>query len=106
MWAVVLPFAYIVYRIYFWPTIRAFKRGHPDRWAILMVNLLPGPGIVGALVWSYWGDPREERHANRYPDPYDDGYRQDAKSIYDAARGDAIRDGGKHERSAEDFIIR
>lgn len=41
--------------LYFVPSFIAFKRGHPNRNAIFVLNLLlggTGLGWVGALVWS------------------------------------------------------
>jgi hypothetical protein len=41
--------------IYFLPAFVAFRRGHPSRWAILLVNLFFGASIVGwiiALIWA------------------------------------------------------
>ena len=41
---------------YFLPSIIAFKRGHLNRNAILILNILlgwTGLGWIGALVWSF-----------------------------------------------------
>jgi hypothetical protein len=41
--------------IYFIPSIVAFRRTHPNRWAILGINVVfggTGIGWVGALVWA------------------------------------------------------
>lgn len=41
--------------LYFVPTIIAFRRGHPNRWIIFLVNFLLGATLIGwiaALVWS------------------------------------------------------
>jgi hypothetical protein len=40
---------------YFIPTIVAFRRGHPSRWPIFLLNLVFGGtvlGWVGALIWA------------------------------------------------------
>lgn len=41
--------------IYFIPSIVAFRRGHPNRWPILVINFLfggTGLGWLGSLVWA------------------------------------------------------
>lgn len=41
--------------LYVVPTMVAFRRGHPNRWAILAVNVFfgtTGIGWAGALVWA------------------------------------------------------
>jgi hypothetical protein len=41
--------------IYFIPSIVAFRRGHPNRWPILIINFLfggTGLGWLGSLVWA------------------------------------------------------
>lgn len=41
--------------LYFIPSIVAFARGHPNRWVILVINLLlggTGLGWLGALIWA------------------------------------------------------
>lgn len=41
--------------IYFAPTIIAFRRQHPNRWLIFLLNLLFGATVIGwiaALVWA------------------------------------------------------
>jgi hypothetical protein len=41
--------------IYFVPSIVAFRRGHPNRWPILIINFLfggTGLGWLGSLVWA------------------------------------------------------
>lgn len=46
--------------LYFLPTWMAFRRGHRNRFAILILNILLGwtfLGWVGALVWAAT-DPR------------------------------------------------
>ena len=50
--AILLP---ILLGIYFVPSIVAFARAHPNRWPILVVNLvfgLTGVGWIGALIWA------------------------------------------------------
>lgn len=41
--------------LYFIPTIIAFRRNHPNKWIIFLVNFILGATIIGwiaALVWS------------------------------------------------------
>ncbi len=41
--------------IFFIPTIVAFRRGHPNRWPILLINAVfggTGLGWFGALIWA------------------------------------------------------
>ena len=48
----------IVAIVYFVPTIIAFLRGHPSKWAIGALNLLLGwtvLGWIGSLIWSLTG---------------------------------------------------
>ncbi|WP_454011988.1 superinfection immunity protein [Aquamicrobium terrae] len=42
--------------IYFLPTIIAFRRQHPNRWVILILNVVLGGTIIvwlGCLVWAF-----------------------------------------------------
>ena len=44
-----------VFLIYFIPTFVAFRRGHPNRWTILVINLVfggTGIGWFGSLIWA------------------------------------------------------
>ena len=53
---VFLALAGIVFVIYFWPTIVANRRQHPQRVAIGVLNTLLGWTFIGwalALVWAY-----------------------------------------------------
>lgn len=52
---VVLIFLLIVGAIYLIPTFIAFGRGHPNRWPILVINVVfggTGLGWLGSLVWA------------------------------------------------------
>jgi hypothetical protein len=55
--------------IYFIPTITAFRRKHPHRGYIALVNLFfggTGFGWIGALLWALQsGDDREDRPYKR-----------------------------------------
>ncbi len=49
--------------VYLLPTIVAFARGHPNRWPIVVINLLFGAtalGWFGALIWSFHGIHRSK----------------------------------------------
>lgn len=46
-WGTVLA-AYLI------PTIRAFERGHPQRWFIFLLNALLGWTVVGWIVSWIW----------------------------------------------------
>lgn len=49
-------FGLIVAVIYFVPTIVAFVRKHPNRWLILLINVVFGAtllGWLGALIWAF-----------------------------------------------------
>lgn len=55
MEAVYLLLSIVIAIIYFVPALVAFWRRHPNRWPILLVNLVFGAtivGWVGALIWS------------------------------------------------------
>jgi hypothetical protein len=42
--------------IYFLPTIVAFRRRHPNRWPVLLLNLMTGwtsLAWVAALIWAF-----------------------------------------------------
>lgn len=59
-WVISLPFVMllIIVVVHFIPTIIAFSRDHPSRWAIFIVNLFfgfTGLGWIIALIWSLIG---------------------------------------------------
>jgi threonine/homoserine/homoserine lactone efflux protein len=50
----------IIGMIYIAPSIVAFRRDHPSRWIILVINLAFGGTIIGwgvALAWALRGPP-------------------------------------------------
>ncbi|MFI5410594.1 superinfection immunity protein [Kaistia sp. UC242_56] len=44
----------VVALVYAIPSIIAFSRGHPNRWAILVVNLCFGATLIGWLICLVW----------------------------------------------------
>ena len=51
----------IIGAIYISPTFIAFRRNHPNRWIILVVNIAFGGTVVGwgiAMVWAMWAAHR------------------------------------------------
>jgi hypothetical protein len=51
----VIVFLIVAAFIYFIPSIVAFRRSHPNRWPILIINFLfggTGLGWLGSLVWA------------------------------------------------------
>lgn len=53
--AVVIVITLIAVLIYFLPAIIAFRRQHPNRWVILLINTLfgaTGLGWFGSLIWA------------------------------------------------------
>lgn len=52
------PFLLLGLVVYLLPTILAFRKGHPNRRGIFLLNLLTGWSVIGwalALVWSLSG---------------------------------------------------
>jgi hypothetical protein len=52
------PFLLLGIAVYLAPAILAFKKGHPNRRGIFLLNLLTGWSVIGwalALVWSLSG---------------------------------------------------
>lgn len=57
-------FALAALFVYFIPTVIAFRKGHPKRALILLVNLLLGVtvlGYVGAMLWATAPTPLPEK---------------------------------------------
>lgn len=50
----VLLFLIILGLIYIIPSVIAFSRGHPNRWIILLVNIVFGGTILGWGVALFW----------------------------------------------------
>lgn len=56
--------------IYFMPTLVAFKRNHPNRWVIFVLNLCLGATLVAWLICLIWAfrkihDPLESKDGSR-----------------------------------------
>ncbi len=56
--------------IYFIPTLVAFKRNHPNRWVIFVLNLCLGATLVAWLICLIWAfrkihDPTESKDSSR-----------------------------------------
>ena len=59
MGMVSLILLFILALIFFMPSLVAFKKQHPHRWPILIVNLFLGSTIIGwalTLLWAFY-DP-------------------------------------------------
>jgi len=57
----------VVFAIYLAPTLIAFFRGHPNRWLILVVNVIFGATLLAwliCLVWSFHGFHRPREGSN------------------------------------------
>lgn len=50
----VFALAAIAFSFYFLPTILAFKRNHPNRIAIFILNFFLGCTLIGWCVALYW----------------------------------------------------
>lgn len=65
---VILAIGFIVVAIiYFIPSMVAFRRRHPNRWAILVINIVfggTGIGWLGSLVWAFSAVHKSETGSN------------------------------------------